>query len=162
MSMSELPPFQALLDQHRDDVFRFLVASVGRQEAEDCLQETLLAALRAYPRLRDASNLRAWMLMIAHRKALDSHRARRRRPVPAEEIPARVAPQAADPAARDGEPSLWRAVRALSEKRRAAVLCRFAGDLSYAQIGAAMEISEDAARRNVHDGLKQLRGAWQG
>ena len=53
-----MPPFQAFLDEHRDDVYRFLVASVGPQEADDCFQETFLAALRAYPRLRRDSNLR--------------------------------------------------------------------------------------------------------
>ncbi|HCO03484.1 MAG TPA: RNA polymerase subunit sigma, partial [Actinobacteria bacterium] len=67
-----LPPFQRFLDEHRLDVYRFLVASVGRQEADDCFQETFLAALRAYPRLRDASNLRGWVLRIATRKAIDS------------------------------------------------------------------------------------------
>src|SRR3954453_7227799 len=77
-----LPPFQAALDEHRDAVARFLVASVGRQEADDCLQETLLSALRAYPRLRPGSNVRAWLLTIARNKAMDSPRARRRQPVP--------------------------------------------------------------------------------
>src|SRR3712207_9101135 len=77
-----LPPFQTALDEHRDAVARFIVATVGRQEAEDCLQETLLAALRAYPRLRPGSNVRAWLLTIARNKALDSHRAWARRPVP--------------------------------------------------------------------------------
>ena len=77
-----LPPFQSFLDAHRDAVWRFLVRSVGRAEAEDCFQETFIAALRAYPRLRPDSNLSAWVLTIAHRKALDSHHARSRRAVP--------------------------------------------------------------------------------
>src|SRR5262249_58954500 len=76
------PPFQRFLDSHRDAVWRFLVASVGPAEAEDCFQETFIAALRAYPRLRPDSNLRAWVLTIAHRKALDAHRARARRALP--------------------------------------------------------------------------------
>src|SRR5579863_1008930 len=81
-SAVSLPPFQALLDAHGRDVHRFLVATVGRVDADDCYQETWLAALRAYPRLRDASNLRAWVLTIAHRKAIDHLRARSRRAVP--------------------------------------------------------------------------------
>src|SRR3712207_1439501 len=93
-----LPPFQAALDEHRDAVARFLVATVGRQDADDCLQETLLAALRAYPRLRPGSNVRAWLLTIARNKATDSHRARRRQPVPVgaelEEPADRAAPAA--------------------------------------------------------------------
>jgi RNA polymerase sigma factor (sigma-70 family) len=75
------PPFQRFLDAHRDDVWRFLVASVGRDAADDCFQETFLAALRAYPKLRP-DNPRAWVLTIAHRKAVDHFRARKRRAVP--------------------------------------------------------------------------------
>ena len=74
-----LPPFQALIDQHRDDIYRFLRASVGPNDADDCFQETFISALRAYPRLRGDSNLRGWLFTIAHRQALDPHRARGRR-----------------------------------------------------------------------------------
>ena len=83
----KLPPFQLLLDRHSGELFRFLAASVGPVDAEDAFQETFLSALRAYPKLRDASNLRAWLFQIAHRKALDVHRGRARRPIPVEEVP---------------------------------------------------------------------------
>ena len=88
-----LPPFQRLLDEHRTDVYRFLVAAVGRQDADDCFQETFLSALRAYPRLRDASNLRGWLFTIATRKTLDHWRGERRRPIPVERLPDRAAPE---------------------------------------------------------------------
>lgn len=80
-----LLPFQELLDRHGEEVYRFLVGAVGPLEADDCFQETFLAALRAYGRLDDGSNLRGWLLTIARRKAIDEHRARARRaaPVPA-------------------------------------------------------------------------------
>jgi DNA-directed RNA polymerase specialized sigma24 family protein len=80
---SSLPPFQTLLEHHSEDVWRTLRTMVGVQAAEDCFQETFLAALRAYPQVKDDSNLRAWVFTIAHRKVIDSHRARSRRPVPA-------------------------------------------------------------------------------
>ena len=80
------PPFQRLLDDHADTVLRFLAGSVGPVDADDCFQETVIAALRAYPRLRHADNLRGWLLTIAHRKALDHHRARARRAVPVEDL----------------------------------------------------------------------------
>lgn len=152
-----LPPFQALIDEHRNDVYRFLRASVGPDEADDAFQETFIAALRAYPRLRADSNLRGWLFTIAHRKALDSHRARGRRALPMEELPEIVG----EPLLNGGEPGLWRAVGALPAKQRAAVLLRFAGDLAYREIGEAIEATEEAARRNVHEGLKKLREVWQ-
>ena len=152
-----LPPFQALLDEHRDDVYRFLVASLGRDEADDCFQETFISAMRAYPRLRDASNLRSWLFTIAHRKAIAAHRARGRRAVPVEEVPEQAD---AGGLPLDGEPGLWRAVRRLPTKQRAAVLHRYVNDLAYADIGRVMGCSEDAARRSVHEGLKKLRTVW--
>ena len=151
-----LPPFQALMDEHRDDVYRFLVASLGRDDADDCFQETFIAALRAYPRLRNAKNLRSWLFTIAHRKAIDSHRARARRAIPVEDVPE----QAVTETPLNGEPELWRAVRGLPAKQRAAVLHRYVNDLAYADIGQVMGCSEEAARRSVFEGLQKLRTVW--
>jgi RNA polymerase sigma factor (sigma-70 family) len=148
-----LPPFQVTLDEHRDSVARFLVAWVGPQEAEDALQETLLSALRAYPRLRPGSNVRAWMFTIARNKAMDWHRTRARQPVLVGEAP--------DVAIADDLPEhdeeLWEAVRELPPKQRAAVTLRFVGDLSHAEIGTVLECSDAAARRSLHEGLTKLR-----
>jgi RNA polymerase sigma factor (sigma-70 family) len=150
-----LPPFQTVLESHREDVLRFLVASVGRQEADDVFQETFIAALRAYPRLRRADNLRGWLLKIAHRKSIDAYRARQRAPVPAEDIN----PGSVDA---DGLPdeALWDAVRELPDRQRTAVVLRFTFDLAYREMGDVMDSSEEAARRNVFEGLKKLREVY--
>ena len=149
-----LPPFQQLLDSHGRDVHRFLVATVGRGEADDCYQETWIAALRAYPRLRSASNLRGWVFTVAHRKALDHLRAARRRAAPVAEVPEVVA------AERDGTPEVWAFVRELPPKQRTAIALRFLAGCSHAEIGTVMSTSEEAARRNVHEGLKRLRAEF--
>jgi DNA-directed RNA polymerase specialized sigma24 family protein len=146
------PPFQRFLDAHRDDVWRFLVASVGRDAADDVFQETFLAAMRAYPKLRP-DNPRSWVLTIAHRKALDHFRARKRRAVPVGDLPEVPAPEGPD--IRDG--GVWERVHALPAKQRAAVLLRFAGDLTHAEVAIAMGTSEEAARRNAFEGLRKLR-----
>jgi RNA polymerase sigma factor (sigma-70 family) len=151
----ELPPFQVFLDAHREDVYRFLVASVGREDADDCFQETFLAALRAYPQVREDSNLRSWILTIAHRKAIDAHRSRQRRAVPVEDVPERAAEPVKE------STSIWEAVRKLPGKQQQAIIHRFVNDLAYTDLGALIGCSEEAARRNVHEGLKKLRGAWQ-
>ena len=151
--MAALPPFQAFLDAHAGAIHRFLVASIGPDEADDALQETLIAALRAYPRLRPGSNLRAWGMTIARNKAIDSARARGRRPLPVVDAGERAV--AAGVAEHDGD--LWAAVRELPPKQRTAVALRYAADLTHRDLAAAMECSEDAARRNVHEGLKKLR-----
>ncbi|MEA2143847.1 MAG: hypothetical protein QOI64_2277 [Solirubrobacteraceae bacterium] len=155
---ARLPPFQRFLDAHRDDVLRFLVASVGRHDADDAFQETFIAALRAYPRLRADSNLRGWVLTIAHRKAIDVHRARGRNPVPVAEIhdgaqPSPPPPTGADSAGADH----WERVRALPPRQREVLTLRYAADLTHAEIATALHCTEQAARRAAADGLKNLR-----
>lgn len=147
----DLPPFQTLLDSYSNDVHRFLIANVGRTDADDCYQETWIAALRAYPKLRSATNLRGWLLTIAAHKAIDAHRARGRRAVPLAEPPE----FGYEP--REQADDLWEAVGALPTKQRAAVVLRYMLDAEYETVAATMGISEAAARRNVHEGLKRLR-----
>ena len=149
------PPFQRFLDAYREDVWRFLLASVGSADAEDCFQETFVSALRAYPRLRPGSNLRAWVLTIAHRKALDAHRARARRAVPVADTAAVDGRAAGGAEVRDEE--LWRAVGELPPKQRSAVALRYVADLPHRDIAAAIGCSEEAARRSLHEGLTRLR-----
>jgi RNA polymerase sigma factor (sigma-70 family) len=148
-----LPPFQHALDEHRDSLARFLAATVGPQEADDCLQETLIAALRAYPRLRAGSNVRAWLFTIARNKALDEHRTRARRPVPVAEAEPRGSVALAD----GPDEELWSAVRALPPKQRAAVVLRFVNDFSHREVAVVLDCSEEAARRSLHEGLARLR-----
>jgi RNA polymerase sigma factor (sigma-70 family) len=151
-----LPPFQTLLDSHGRDVHRFLIANVGRVDADDCWQETWLSALRAYPSLQDASNLRAWVFTIAHRKIIDHVRARGRRAIPVAEAAELASTDAAAATARPDE-ELWSSVAQLPDKQRTAVTLRFLIDSSYREIAEVMETSEEAARRNVHEALKRLR-----
>jgi RNA polymerase sigma factor (sigma-70 family) len=151
----KLPPFQALLDAHGADVYRFCVATAGPGEADDAFQETWIAALRAYKRLRHTDNLRAWLFRIAKNKSVDLHRSRARRPVPVASVPE---PPATPPAGED--PELWAAVRRLPPKQRTAVFCRTVLDMPYPELAAVLESSEDAARRNVFEGLRKLREEW--
>ena len=152
-----LPPFQLAVDQHRDQLARFLAATVGPDDAEDCLQETLIAALRAYPRLRAGSNVRAWLFTIARNKALDEHRARARRPVPALAVAEALSEADADAATDHEDPELWALVRELPPKQRAAVVLRYVNDFSHREVAAVLDCSEEAARRSLHEGLAKLR-----
>ena len=153
-----LPPFQVLLDAHGAVVHRFLVAAVGPIDADDCFQETFIAALRAYPDLESDRNLRGWLLRVAQRKALDAHRAAARRAVPADVLEEAAAAPSPEPV--DGEPELWAQVRALPEKQRMGVFLRSVAGLSYADVATALGCSQAAARRNVFEGLERLRKEW--
>jgi RNA polymerase sigma factor (sigma-70 family) len=152
-------PFQQFLDEHRDAVWRFVVAAVGRDRADDCFQETFLAALRAYPKLRSGSNERAWLLTIAHHKAIDMHRQSARAPLPVETLP-EPEPRAVTAVDQTLDGAIWGDVRALPPRQRAAVLLRFVADLPHREVAAALGCSEEAARRSLHEGITKLREAY--
>ena len=146
-------PFQRFFEQHRDAVWRYCVAAVGRTEADDVFQEAWLAALRGYDRRRATASGSAWVVTIAPHKAMDHHRGTARRAVPVAAPPEGVH--------EDPEPTLdpepWARVRSLPPKQRAALTLRYAADLSHAEIARALGCSEEAARRSAHEGLKTLR-----
>jgi RNA polymerase sigma factor (sigma-70 family) len=145
-------PFHAFLEEHRTPVLAYLRAMVGAVDADDCFQETFMAALRSYETY-DGQSPRAWVMTIARNKAIDHHRAAARRPLPkGDELPDVPAPKRPE---RDS--GLWAAVAELPDRQREAVGLRFAADLRYREVAAAMETSEEAARRSVHEGLKKLR-----
>ena len=145
-------PFQRFVDEQATAVAGFLRGLLGPDDADECLQETFIAALRAYDRF-DGRNPRAWVLAIARRKAIDFHRARARRPAPTAETDG-----LADPApAETLDAAIWTEVAALPDKQRAALVLRYALDLRHREIGAVLGCSEAAARRSVHEGIAKLR-----
>jgi RNA polymerase sigma factor (sigma-70 family) len=147
-----LPPFQTLIDEHAADLYRYLVATAGPHDGPDAFQDTMLAALRAYPGLRSAENLRGWLFTIAHRKVIDLARVRTRQAHPTGD-----APEVAHVDADGADDALWRQVATLPPKQRSAVVQRYVLDRPYAEIAQVMGGTEEAARQNVRAGLQRLR-----
>ncbi|MGF1647395.1 MAG: RNA polymerase sigma factor [Kineosporiaceae bacterium] len=159
----DLPPFDVVVTDHGTVVLRVLRATLGHADADDAWQETFLSALRAYPRLRPGSDVRAWLVTIAHRKAVDVARGHARRAVPVAGVPEAPAsaPPVDDDAARVVDAlaagGLWGDVAALPEKQRLAVAYRYGADLAYDDIGRLLECSAEAARRSAFEGVRRLR-----
>jgi RNA polymerase sigma factor (sigma-70 family) len=149
-------PFEEVVAEHGPVVIRVCRAMLGPDDAQDAWSETFVAALRAYPDLRPDSNVRAWLLAIAHNKAIDLIRRRNRAPRPTAELP--EIPVLVDPP--DTDPALRRALAALPPKQRGAVVFRYLADLPYAEIGVLLESNEAAARRSAADGIAALRTTY--
>jgi len=149
-----LAPFDRVVAEHGAVVLRVCRALLGPHDAEDAWSETFLAALASYPRLDPTSNVRGWLVTIAHHKAVDRLRAAARHAVPVPAVPDRPVPDPEPP-----DDGLWALVRALPPKQRGAVVHHHVTGLPYAEVGVLLGTSEAAARRSAADGIKSLRAA---
>ena len=148
------PPFEDIVAEHGSTVLRVCRAVLGSVDADDAWSETFLAALKAYPRLRPDSNVKAWLVTIAHRKALNEKRAESRRPVTMEELPEHPTTLGI-PGRR--ETDLWAALQALPQKQRQTVAYHYLAGLSYSEVATILGGSQAAARRAASDGIASLR-----
>ncbi len=175
--MHTKPPFETLVDRHGAAVLRVCRAVVGPDDADDAWSETFLAALRAYPDLPAGANAEAWLVTIAHRKAIDVWRAARRRAATGATAdiadarpPVGAAAAHAPPAARylerrladDAAREVWDHVRHLPDKQRRVIAYHYLAGLPYADIAGLVGGTPDAARRAAADGIKTLRARLTG
>ncbi|HVA90259.1 MAG TPA: sigma-70 family RNA polymerase sigma factor [Chloroflexota bacterium] len=151
-----LPPFEEIVTLHGPTVLRVCRAILGPVDADDAWSETFLAALRAYPDLQPGSNVEAWLVTIAHRKAIDQRRAEARRPITVDVLPERPTPSEAD--SWDGD--LWAALAALPPKQRKAVAYHYLTGMKYAEVATVTGGSPYAARRAAADGIATLRKTY--
>lgn len=156
-----LPPFQHLVDAHWRDVSRLAHALAGPVDGDDVAQQAWTQALAAYPRLRSSANLRGWLLTITSRCAMDVHRSRGRRAVPAQDIATigRVSGRALVKGPEKDRPdeALWSHVADLPERQRHAVVLKYVADLDHAGIAKTLGTTPTMSRRLVSDGLAALR-----
>ncbi|KAA0025079.1 RNA polymerase sigma factor [Antrihabitans cavernicola] len=149
-----MKPFDQVVAEYGPMVLRVCRAVLGPVDADDAWSETFLSAMRAYPDLDDRANVEAWLVTIAHRRAIDVVRVAGRNPVPAEELPDRAS-TLGNPGRSD--PDLWAALQALPDKQRQAVAYHHLAGLPHAEVARLLGNSTDAARRACADGLKTLR-----
>jgi len=155
-----MKPFEYIVEVHGPAVFRYLSGRVGPGRAEDCFQETMLAALRGYDEVREPKAVKSWLFTIATHKSIDVYRKAGQEPAPDESVEG--LPDRAGPA-KPGANDIWSVVGQLPDKQALAVELRYRAGLTHREVGQVMEISESAARRNVFEGLKHLRegaGSW--
>jgi RNA polymerase sigma factor (sigma-70 family) len=149
-------PFEAVVAEHGATVLRVCRAVLGGADADDAWSETFLAALRAYPELPDDANVEAWLVTVAHRKAIDVVRAAARRAVPVAEVPENSSARGAD--GRDLD--LAAAVAGLPRRQREAVAYHYLGGLPYQAVADVIGGTAEAARRAAADGIAKLRKTY--
>jgi RNA polymerase sigma-70 factor (ECF subfamily) len=128
-------------------------------DAEDLVQETFLRAYRGFDRFEPGTNIRAWLFTILHRARTDAFRRAGRSPRTTElagEGPAVPAPQ---DALATGAEEVERALAALPEAFRAAVVLRDIEELSYDEIARALAIPIGTVMSRIHRGRALLRAA---
>ncbi|MGH3496171.1 MAG: RNA polymerase sigma factor [Nocardioidaceae bacterium] len=150
-------PFESIVAEHGPTVLRVCRAVAGPVAAEDAWSETFLSALQAYPDLPPGSNVEAWLVTIAHRKAIDQFRAQSRRAVPTDDLPQRPA---ANGDVGGWEADLWEALKALPPKQRQTIAYHHLAGLPYAEVAEIVGGSADAARRAAADGIAALRKTY--
>jgi RNA polymerase sigma factor (sigma-70 family) len=148
-------PFETVVSDHGRTVLRVCRAVLGPVDADDAWSETFLAAMKAYPDLPADANVEAWLVTIAHRKAIDITRARARRPIPTGEPP-----DTADLPRPAPDDDLADALARLPDKQRHAVAYHYLAGLPYTDVAAILGGSADAARRSAADGIAALRRAY--
>ena len=151
------PPFETVVRDHGPTVFRVCCAVVGAHDADDAWSETFLSALKAYPGLPEGANLEAWLVTIAHRKAIDITRTRTRAPIPTD-----VVPEPAVPRERPDFDTLTEAVDGLPDKQKHAVAYHYLAGLPYTEIAEILGGTAAAARRAASDGIATLRRTYLG
>jgi RNA polymerase sigma factor (sigma-70 family) len=138
-------------------VLRVCRAVLGPTAADDAWSETFLSAMTAYPRLRPGSNISAWLVTIAHRKAIDQVRADKRQAVPVGDLP--DAPST-DRLLGGWESDLWAALKALPAKQRQTIAYHYLAGLPYAEVADVVGGTPQAARRAAADGIATLRKTY--
>lgn len=148
-------PFELAVEQHGETVLRVCRAVLGPSaDADDAWSETFLAALKAWPELPEDTNLQAWLVRVAHRKAIDITRARARHAIPTGDLPEQVSSWGNPGVDEDG---VWTAVAALPHRQRLAIGYHYLGGLQHAETAKLIGGSADAVRRAAADGMKSLR-----
>jgi RNA polymerase sigma factor (sigma-70 family) len=150
-----LPPFEHVVTEHARVVLRVCRALLPDHDAQDAAAETFVSALRAYPRLRPDSDVRAWLVTIAHRKAVDITRAMTRRAIPTDTVP-----DSPDTPAPERDDDLVDALARLPDKQKQAVAYHYLGGLPYSDVATILGGSTDSARRSAADGIAALRRSY--
>jgi RNA polymerase sigma-70 factor (ECF subfamily) len=146
--------FEALVERHQSRLFTLAARVLGsRQDAEDAVQDALVRAWLALPRFRGDARFSTWLYRICLNAARDARGRRRIHVAEAETEPA-------DPRDRFAEHELsgdlQRALNALPEDYRDAVVLADVLGCSYAEVAELTGVPEGTVKSRVFRGRSEL------
>lgn len=149
--------FAVLVARYERMVFALATRMTGsRDEAQDVMQSSFLAAYRQLGDFRGDASFKTWLYGIALNECRMLYR-KSGRTTPLDGVPEPAAPSTGAHAL--DRIALRKLVARLPEKQRAAVLLRVCDDLSFREIGDIVGSSEASAKVNFFHAVKKLR-AW--
>ena len=154
--------FETIFRRYHQELYRFCRAILADpHEAQDALQSTMEAALRALPDDERRIALRPWLYRVAHNESISILR---RRPAVVDpalpEPPEPAADSRAEP--RERLRQLVADLDSLPDRQRVALVMRELSGLGYPEIAQALAASEAAARQVVYEARLALREVAQG
>jgi RNA polymerase sigma-70 factor (ECF subfamily) len=157
--------FTTVVARYDRDLYRFAWSIAGnRDDADDVYQETLLKAFRAWRKLPPDANHRAWLFRIASNTWISDRRKQQRVRQFADDadqhVPSREPDTVKQVVAKDTLDRVNAEIQILPLKQRTALVLRKYHEMSYCDIGAVLDCSEDAARANVYEALRKLRSCF--
>ncbi len=150
--------FEAIFERYHQELYRYCRAVLrDPDDAQDALQSTMASALRSLPGDERRIMLRPWLYRVAHNEAISILR-QRANMVESDRLPELTVRGADSEAeARERLRVLVADLDELPERQRGALVMRELSGLSYAEIGAALNSSEAAARQTVYEARVALR-----
>jgi RNA polymerase sigma-70 factor (sigma-E family) len=156
-SQEEISGFAALVEERSPALLRTAYVVVGdRQLAQDLLQEALVKAYVAWPRLRDTTKAEAYVRRTIVTTAISWRRRRSFHERPVQDLPDANNPDETDRLAT--QDALWEQVRALPPRQRAALVLRYYEDLTETETAEVMGCSVGTVKSQVAAALGKLRG----
>ena len=149
--------FETIFRRYSQELYRYCLGIVRNPtDAEDALQATMAAALRALPGEERELALRPWLYRVAHNESISLIRGRRESALSVETDELVENSAAVHAEERERLRQLVGDLRALPDRQRSAILMRELSDLSYAEIAGALDCSEGAARQTVYEARSAL------
>lgn len=135
-----------------------LLLTRNRHDAEELVQEALIATFTRRARFENATAAEAYVRRAIASKFVDASRSRARR-LRRERAAAPLESVLGPDATVEPDPALASALAELAPRVRACVVLRYLADQSVAEIASALGIAEGTVKRNVYDGVRALAAA---